>query len=158
MNKITILYSVNAVDKCPYILYGWLGTWRLAMVKLQNKLNFRKYSQIMMTSSNGNIFHVTGHFVWGIHRWPVTRSFDVFFDLRRNERLSKQSWGWWFETPSRPSWRHSNVPVIWDTMLLVWPQANVEANILIAIPLFYWRDYHNSVRQFSINKAMAIRT
>ena len=27
---------------------------------------------------------------------PVTRSFDVFFDLRLNIRLSKQSWGWWF--------------------------------------------------------------
>ena len=24
---------------------------------------------------------------------PVTRNFDVFFDLRLNERLSKQSWG-----------------------------------------------------------------
>ena len=32
---------------------------------------------------------------------PVTRSFDVFFDLRLNKRLSKQSWGWWFETLSR---------------------------------------------------------
>ena len=30
---------------------------------------------------------------------PVTRSFDVFFDLRLNKRLSKQSRGWWFETP-----------------------------------------------------------
>ena len=37
---------------------------------------------------------------------PVTRSFDVFFDLRLNKRLSKQSWGWWFETLSRPLWRH----------------------------------------------------
>ena len=25
-----------------------------------------------------------------------------------HERLSKQSWGWWFETLSRPLWRHSN--------------------------------------------------
>ena len=33
---------------------------------------------------------------------PVTRSFDVLFDLRLNKRLSKQSWGWWFETPSCP--------------------------------------------------------
>ena len=33
---------------------------------------------------------------------PVTRSFNVFIDLRLNKRLSKQSWGWWFETPSRP--------------------------------------------------------
>ena len=30
----------------------------------------------------------------------VTPSFDVFFHLRLNKRLSKQSRGWWFETPS----------------------------------------------------------
>ena len=40
---------------------------------------------------------------------PVTRSFDVFFDLRLNKRSSKQSWGWWFETLSCPLWRHFNV-------------------------------------------------
>ena len=28
---------------------------------------------------------------------------------RENKRLSKQSWGWWFETPSRQLIRHSNV-------------------------------------------------
>ena len=39
---------------------------------------------------------------------PVTRSFDVFFDLRPNKRLSKHSWGWWFETPSRSLWRQRN--------------------------------------------------
>ena len=39
---------------------------------------------------------------------PVTRSFDVFFDLRVNKRLSKRLWGWWFETPSRSLWRHCN--------------------------------------------------
>ena len=31
---------------------------------------------------------------------PVPRSFNVFFDLRLNQWLSKQSWGWWFEKPS----------------------------------------------------------
>ena len=53
----------------------------------------------------------------GIHRWPmkfpsqmpVTRSFDVFFGLCLNKLLSKQSWGWWFETPSRSLWRQYNV-------------------------------------------------
>ena len=40
---------------------------------------------------------------------PVTRSFDVFFDLRLDKRLSKQLWGWWFETPSCSLWRHCNV-------------------------------------------------
>ena len=39
---------------------------------------------------------------------PVTPSFVVFFDLRPNKRLSKQSWGWWFEAPSHPLWRHPN--------------------------------------------------
>ena len=37
---------------------------------------------------------------------PVTRSLDVFFDLHPNKRLSKRWWGWWFETPSCPLWRH----------------------------------------------------
>ena len=40
---------------------------------------------------------------------PVTRSFGVFFVLRLNKRLSKQSWGWWFETPSRSIWCHCNL-------------------------------------------------
>ena len=40
---------------------------------------------------------------------PVTRSFDVFFDLYMNKRLSKQPWSRWFETLPRPLWRHSNV-------------------------------------------------
>ena len=43
---------------------------------------------------------------------PVTRSFDVFFDLPLNKRLSKQSWGWWLETLSRPLWRHRNAKLI----------------------------------------------
>ena len=34
--------------------------------------------------------------------------FDVFFDLRLNMRLNKQSRRRWFETPSRSSWRHCN--------------------------------------------------
>ena len=39
---------------------------------------------------------------------PVTWSFNVFFDLHLNKRLSRQSWGWWFETISCPFWRHCN--------------------------------------------------
>ena len=42
----------------------------------------------------------------------VTRSFDIYFDLRPNKGLSTQLWGWWFETQSRPLWRHGNVPGI----------------------------------------------
>ena len=52
-------------------------------------------------------FRVTGPCKFPAQR-PVTRSFRVFFDLHPTKRLSKQSWGWWFETLSRPLWRHSN--------------------------------------------------
>ena len=39
---------------------------------------------------------------------PVTRRFDVFFDLCLNKRLSKHSWRWWFGTLSRSLLRHFN--------------------------------------------------
>ena len=55
-------------------------------------------------------------FVRGIH-WPPVNSprkgqwrgalmFSLICAL--NKRLSKQSWGWWFDTPSRSLWRHCN--------------------------------------------------
>ena len=62
----------------------------------------------MVTSSNGNIFRVTGPLCGEFtgHRWiPRTKAsdadFDVFFHLRLNKRVGKQWWGWWFETLSR---------------------------------------------------------
>ena len=39
---------------------------------------------------------------------PVTRSFDALFDPGLNKQLSKQLWGWWFETLSCSLWRHCN--------------------------------------------------
>ena len=75
---------------------------------------------VIMTSSNGNIFRATSHFcgnsVTGEFpaQRPVTRSFDVLFDLLLNTRLSKQSWGWWFETPAGPLWHHCNVYIPWE--------------------------------------------
>ena len=69
----------------------------------------------MMTSSNGNIFRVTGPLCGEFTgpgefpaQRPVTRSFDVFFHLRLNKRLSKQPRGWWFKTPSWSLWRQCN--------------------------------------------------
>ena len=50
---------------------------------------------------------------------PVTQSFDVFFNPRLIKRLSKHSWGWWFQTLSCPLWRHRNenrVHILCDTM------------------------------------------
>ena len=103
-----ILNSDGLVCWRTYALFG-LGELRVA-----------KWSRsCMMTSSNGNIFRVTGHLCWEFTglRWiprtkEVTRSFDVFFDLRPNKRLSKQLWGWWFETHSP----HYEVTVMFDSI------------------------------------------
>ena len=38
----------------------------------------------------------------GVLRFSLICAFD--------KRLSKQSWGWWFKTPSRSLWRHCNIP------------------------------------------------
>ena len=52
---------------------------------------------------------------------PVMQRFDVFFDLRLNKRLNKQSLGWWFETLSA----HYDVTLMIQNyssmaMLLLW--------------------------------------
>ena len=49
---------------------------------------------------------VTGEFP---SQRPVTRSFDVFFDLRLKKWLSKHSRRRWFETLSHSLWRHCNL-------------------------------------------------
>ena len=87
----------------------------------------------MMTSSNGNIKAPRHWPLWSFvelverhwpvnspHKWPVTRSFDVFFDLRLNKRLGKQSWRWWFETLFHPLWRHRN-DACWYHSQGTWP-------------------------------------
>ena len=48
---------------------------------------------------------VTGEFP---SQRPVTRSFYIFFDLRLDKRMSKQSRRRWFETPSRSLWHLCN--------------------------------------------------
>ena len=88
----------------------------------------------MMASSNGNIFRVTGHLCGEFTgpRWiPRTKASDAelwcFFYLRPNILLSKQSWGWWIETPSHPLWRLCNETrqmcclflLIWYTHILL---------------------------------------
>ena len=70
------------------------------------------YEYYMMTLSNGNIFRVTDP---SCGEFPVTGEFphkgqwrDVSLICGLNKRLIKQSWGWWFEMPSRSLWHHCN--------------------------------------------------
>ena len=70
-----------------------IGSWKKGvwLVKIQQNREF------------------TGHLWIPRTQRPVTRSVAVFFYLRLNKRLSKHSWGWWFETHLRSLWRHSSV-------------------------------------------------
>ena len=69
-----------------------------------------------MTSSNWKILRVTGPLCGEFigHWWiPHTRASDAelccfLFICALNNRLSKQSWGWWFETTPHPLWRQFN--------------------------------------------------
>ena len=89
-------------------------------------------------------------FVRGIHRSPsqkpVTLNFDVFFYLRLNKRLSKQSWGWWFETPSRSLWRKCFTASLTNNLKL-------EHGYLMVFLFFFVRCNHLS--SFSLT-AMAV--
>ena len=65
-------------------------------------------------------------FVRGIHQSPVNsphkgqwRRALTFSYLHPNKRLSKQWWGWWFETPSCPLWRHRNGCNAWVIFVVV---------------------------------------
>ena len=113
----------------PYCVQNLRTIWQLInlsrryeQTRFEFEMRFGQISYIttvpwfMMTSSNGSIFCVTGPLCGEFTgpgefptQRPVTRSFDVFFDLHLNKRLSKQPWGWWFETSSWSLWRQSNV-------------------------------------------------
>ena len=110
-----------------------------------------------MTSSNGNI----------VNRWPVNsphkgqwRGALMFseFDLRLNKWLSIQQWGWWFETPSRPSWRYCNELV--SCPVALWGRVDAAVNyhwfrqwlVAWATPSHYLNQYWNVVNWTLRNK------
>ena len=107
------------------------------------------FSGILMTSSNGNIFRATCH-LWAesiCHRWipitnPVTRCFDILFDLHLNKRFRKQP-----------------TPVIWDLrrhrayydVIVMWsPKAPGDDQMRVD-------ESHDSVKQLNHTKRNTVR-
>ena len=98
----------------------------------------------------------------------MTRSFDVFFDLRPNKQLSKHSWGWWFETLSCSLWRHCNVSFWFLTMYMDprwhYKDKTVLSQLGIRVTLLVWRSLSietsiffliNPFSPWAANEAMA---
>ena len=79
---------------------------------------------------------------------PVTRSFDIFFDLHLNKRLSKQSRRWWLETPSCSLWCHCNEVQIssWN-----WSTSHSTISWLVDSPRVYQTYSPNLVWHRSLN-------
>ena len=125
------LAEISVRSECVCLIPGWRSNcegygktfwWLTNHNYSSSRVSSDRLSQeqlkthLMMTSSIENISCVTGP-LWKeftVDRWipsqrPVRLCFDVFFDLRLNPRLNKQSRRWWFETSSRSSWRHCNV-------------------------------------------------
>ena len=132
----TVKYTISWTQKTQWygfwaVWFGYLGKFTLECVRLMptRKIRWANSSATLMWMriwdlsrrhlQNGHDdvikwkhFRVTGHLCrkftgHGAQR-PVTRMCEMFFDLRLNKRLSKQSWDWWSETPSHPLWRHCN--------------------------------------------------
>ena len=103
---VPLVHSPHPMRKFDVFIY-------VSMSKLWRKS--RVSGDSMMTSSNGNIFRVTGHLCGKFTgpRWiSRTKASDAelwcFLWFSLNIRLSKQPRGWWFETPAWSLWRHRN--------------------------------------------------
>ena len=138
---LTTCYHYTAVGKCcTYV--------------------FILFDCFMMTKSNGNNSvllalclqnsPVTGEFA---SQRPVAQSFDVFFDLLLNKRLSKQSRHQWFETPSPSVWHHCNVMVSSHLTVYSWQSVHMCYNIK-------WWNYGllQIIRVENINKTFKLVT
>ena len=76
------------------VIFSIVGTICIFLLLLRRRVRTHHHDDVI----NENIFRVTGP-LWGNppvtggfpSQRPVTRSFDVYFDLRLNKRLSKQS-------------------------------------------------------------------
>ena len=103
--------ALTCISGAPFNTVPW---WRHQM---------ETFSALLAICAGNSL--VTGEFP---AQRAVTLSFDDFFDLRLNNRLSKQWRGWRFETLSRPLWRHYNAI----------PGFNCIARITNDTPCYIW--------------------
>ena len=108
--------QIDSVIHCQFFSNNSCKVFKFSNLSVSGRCYTNsKFRVFMVTSSNGNIFCVTGHLCgeftgtgeFPVQR-PVTGSCDVFFDLRLNKRLSKQSWG-----------AHYDVTVMWKHLMTV---------------------------------------
>ena len=87
---------------------------------------------------------------------PTTGSFDVFFDLRLNKRLSKLSRRRWFESPSRSLWCHCNdlgvIPSRYTAAMPVCQDPSIRDTYTFVCEWFNENEYGRALRQKKITR------
>ena len=106
--QILIFYSYHIFWSLHWYLWTKTSWWRYQM---------ETFSALLAICARNS--PVPGEFPT---QRPVTRSFDVFFDLCPYKRLSKQWWRRWFETPSCPLWRQCYVDEFYSVCLQGYPR------------------------------------
>ena len=91
--RLNVKDAVSLAISCIFV-GNWTAWWRHQM---------ETFSALLALCAGNS--PVTGDFP---SQRLLTQSLDVFFDLCLNKRLTKQSWGWWFEIPLRSFWHHRN--------------------------------------------------
>ena len=103
--KSSYVTNVNACQPSVYYCFTWVWGTKATLFAIFNSLwlsnaiwghddviKWKHFSALLALCAGNS--PVTSEFP---SQRPVTRSFDVFCDLRLNKRLSKQSWGWWWD-------------------------------------------------------------
>ena len=112
-SEVSVMRLFSDIDSRPFssgkCFTMGLYTYLTKEVPQQRGLSWRRHQMetfsLLLAICEGNS-PVSGEFPT---QRSGTRSFDVFFDVGLNIRLRKQSWGWWFETPTRSLWLHCNM-------------------------------------------------
>ena len=124
-SSVLLAHRVNSHRKGPVMrkafpYYVALRENEPTKIKQNNGLPFHRLSRTFFLLQRG--MHVAKHGFtveshdevikwkhfpryWSVLQRPVAQNFDVFFDLRLNKRLCKQSIRRWFETPLLSLWR-----------------------------------------------------
>ena len=94
---------------CSYEQFRSCASWNISKMNVLPFVDFLKHDDVIKWEH----FLRYWTFEWGIHRSPVNSLHKgqwcgaLMFSLIW-AWLRKQSWGLWFETPSRSLWRHCN--------------------------------------------------
>ena len=112
IKKTRLLHTVFEVEYFLLNIFSlrMLPQWEELIDKTWWRHQMETFSALLALCAGNS--PVTGEFP--VQR-PMTRSFDIFFDLRLNKQLSKQSGGWWFDTPSRSIWHLLGYKTCLDT-------------------------------------------